>query len=267
MSSGRPRNVIDVKFRPLESGAQGSEIRYETLVHFRYVEDRVSRIDAFEVINDLLDRRFGATKIETRLGAQGVRPGRRKKCHDAAGCREAVLAKQFAVIAAQQLDGCAERARCCERSCRRWPARTRSQALPRSVGAAESRTGRCTSPQKDRLRRTPNPVGLWRQRAQRPRRCDFPGDRAPPQARCGQGCERRAHATGPASYRRAKPRRIAKAVAAKFFDLPQLDDLVALGRTEQKVTIITRNVGIGHLSPLSRALALGPIITDFRTLQ
>src|SRR6202023_529602 len=44
--------------------------------------------------------------------------------------------------------------------------------------------------------------------------------------------------------------RVAEAVAAKFFDLPQLDDLVALGRTQQKVTIIVRSVSVGHLPPL-----------------
>jgi hypothetical protein len=77
VSSSRPGNVIDVKFRPLESGTQsGGRFRYETLVHFPDGKDRVVRLDTFELINDVLDRRFGATKIEAPLGAQRVRPGR-----------------------------------------------------------------------------------------------------------------------------------------------------------------------------------------------
>ena len=38
-------------------------------MHFRDVKDRVVRIDASKLINDVLDWRFGTTKIEAPLGA------------------------------------------------------------------------------------------------------------------------------------------------------------------------------------------------------
>ena len=78
MSSGGPRNVVDVEFRPFEPTAQCCErLRYETLVHLDDVEDWVARVDALKIIDDLADRRLGAAKIEAGLGAERVRPGRR----------------------------------------------------------------------------------------------------------------------------------------------------------------------------------------------